>query len=284
MVTAFIFLDFLVISAFTSDAQAEPLTIKVMTYNIRSGIDNEGAGHLEEVLRIINAEKPDILGIQEIKINSVKYISAQTGLWSCAGVPSYGMQGQGLGVFSKWPFQIETVPIAGSNGKRNAARARLFINGQALSFYCVHFSRDGIKKKDPLGAFRLEMSSHSPRLAQAKSLVQTLSRDGALYKIMAGDFNTFTNSRPYAIIRETMSEAFSGSGSSSGTYRGGWLFEPKIDHIFYNNNLEVINSYVIRKGVSDHYPVVAVFTLNTDPDNSMRSRMEKHSKNMIRGD
>lgn len=46
-------------------------------------------------------------------------------------------------------------------------------------------------------------------------------------------------------------------GQPTWRYKAGWQFEQSLDHILYNDQFEPLNSYVVRKGNSDHIPVVA---------------------------
>lgn len=241
---------------------AEPLVLKVMTYNVHYARNQAGQVNLDEILDLIDDQKPDILALQEVRLSDLKRIRQRAGLEYAVRLPTYNSRFSGLGLLSRWPITFQSHRLVHSDGKRAFIQAAIDLNGIPLAFYNMHLTREGIEKNTPLKDFSLEMSSDSPRYQQVAQLKTLLDRDRHRFKIVVGDFNTFTNSRAYSELKASLNEATEGFPSVPGTYRSLWFFQPKIDHIFHSPNIHVRQAAVIERGPSDHFPVTAVMEID----------------------
>ncbi len=246
-------------------------TIKVMSYNIGEGVHTlSGKKISSSIYRLIQEVNPDILAIQELSDDPGK-IAQVAGLKYFFPV-SYknpnNWNGRGVCVYSRWPLKGQGIRLKTSN--RCFAQTMVSFKNVELSFYNVHLSRFDLGKHGLSGLLE-EFSSDGPRVDQMKNLVSILSKDQAKYKILAGDLNAFPRSTPYKLLSEVLADSFAQAFDTiAGTYR----FElnrnksmrrfpnPKIDHIFYGPGFTIVEAHVIKKGMSDHYPVIAVFRIN----------------------
>ena len=248
-------------------ALAWQVEIKVMSYNIRKGLDAARHKALDRVQEVVAEQLPDLLAVQEINAKDVGVLARTTGFAYYQAVRSYGKENwrPRLGVLSRWPIKVKALPLAGS--KRRLAKAVVDLQGIPLVFYVAHFSREGLATGGGKGLIK-EFLGLSSRSQQMASVVADIKADRHRYRILAGDLNTFPLSGPYRQLSEVMQDAFPrlfGKGSyrvselKSSQYQN--LPSPKIDHIFHSQAIRSLQAYVVEKGPSDHYPVVAILAL-----------------------
>lgn len=81
--------------------------------------------------------------------------------------------------------------------------------------------------------------------------------------ILAGDFNSVPNSYEYYHISEDLEDAFFTVGKGSSTSFHDYKFPIRIDYVFSSKSIAPIRYTVDRSvNISDHYPVVATFSLD----------------------
>jgi endonuclease/exonuclease/phosphatase (EEP) superfamily protein YafD len=88
--------------------------------------------------------------------------------------------------------------------------------------------------------------------------------------LVAGDFNDGDGSLPVDWLSNRLTNALSQFDKKTPTWRGrlgNTTLNLRLDHVFYSSQLRCRSARVIRAGVSDHFPVEAVFTrsLGTAP-------------------
>lgn len=78
--------------------------------------------------------------------------------------------------------------------------------------------------------------------------------------ILAGDFNDLPYSYTYFSLRENLENAFESKGRGFGFTYNKVLFFLRIDNVFFDKALEVLQFKTLREvDYSDHYPISAVF-------------------------
>ncbi len=75
--------------------------------------------------------------------------------------------------------------------------------------------------------------------------------------IVTGDFNDVPNSYAYHTIGNGLNNAFAEKGMGLGRTFSGISPVLRIDNIFADEKLEVLQYQVIKKKLSDHFPIVA---------------------------
>lgn len=225
------------------------IRIKVMSFNIAAG----KLASLQELADVIKAEKPDIVGLQELDYKTNReigiasnkrkdYLTELAYLTGMQGIffPAIDYKGgkYGIGVLTSHSFNKtkgELLPhAAGEQRVVGYTRIDMASIGE-LSFLVTH----------------LDMSSQENGLNQAKMIDQLFVTDNHP-KILVGDMNA----RPgTAVIDEFTSKWTRCLGDEATTGNGA-----KFDYIFFYPQAKwrVVSSKVLT-GVSksDHYPIVA---------------------------
>ena len=221
--------------------------LTVGTWNIKRGNEN-----LELQGWLIAAQRPDILGVQEVYINlkenksnllSVRTKDAQ--YMSFAETIKYPSGGQyGIGQISKFKPEKEEVTLLSSENKeqRCLQKVEYDINGKRVSVYNTHFSYESadIRKK------------------QFAEVLKVMNADTNEYKILTGDFNAkesefYGLSRKYKVVNTSATKFY--------TYNNKLIGMSQIDNIIVSKNITVLNARAIPTEYSDHYPLFAFLAL-----------------------
>ncbi|MCE6992896.1 endonuclease/exonuclease/phosphatase family protein [Dyadobacter sp. CY323] len=230
------------------------MEIKVMSFNIRHGLNLNDEPNLRDILKIIDENKPDLIALQAVdslidkgKVQfQLRQIAAQTGMDYLYGVADKSENGsQGVGILSTWPFEktqvIDLPKTAGSDPKVLLCGLVKPARGLTLRF-CNS---------------RLEYASVMDRALQAAYINQMLVN--SVQPVLIGmDMGARPNEQPYFSFRKNWQDA--AQGSQLQTWNEG-LPGDRLDYIFalLNSRVRVKNYKVIRNypRVSDHYPILA---------------------------
>lgn len=252
-------------------------TLKVISYNIRLGIADDGIHSWEyrksATCVMIERERPDLIGIQEGMIDQVRYIEQQCPQYVRLGVgrDDGREEGEIMAVYylrdrfellDDGTFWLSRTPDTVSRGWDAACNRtatwgvfRDRITGRNICYINTHL--------DHLGPVARE---ESVKLLAAK--VRELAPEGAAV-VLGGDFNSPTDD---SIFRPLDALLCSARDTSPATDRKGTFTDygriavpPLLDHLFYRNLLPI--SFRTLDGdygvpyLSDHYPIEAVFGL-----------------------
>jgi endonuclease/exonuclease/phosphatase family metal-dependent hydrolase len=237
------------------------MSLKVMTYNIRCGVNMSGQLDLRAIADLIRQESPDVAGIQEVDrhfaersrfVDQAAWLAAELGCHYAYGVnvdkPPI-QQGQprrqyGTALFSKHPITFSRNVHLSSfgNEQRGIMEASFVKEGRAVSVYNTHF---GLTREE--------------RLQQAEESIQLLDRSADV-RILVGDFNSEPSSP------EIQRLLGAGMRDACQAVANGLTFpsdEPgrRIDYIFYSGELRLDKAYTLSSLASDHRPIVAEFTI-----------------------
>jgi endonuclease/exonuclease/phosphatase family metal-dependent hydrolase len=235
-------------------------TIRLLTYNIHSGVGVDRRYDLDRIHRVLLEEKPDIAALQEVdchaKEGSTRDQAAQLaeglGISSsfCATRPS-GKGSFGIAVLSRFPVlhrQTYDLSHGASREPRFCLRVDLQVeDGAALHVFNCHLGlgtgeRTHQRKKMLSDAILLNENLHHP-------------------VVLMGDFND----RPLPVVSRTIRRHFKDAYRSVGkfwgpTFRAGPL-GLRLDYIYLSPEVRVIDCFVRRDSLarvaSDHRPVVA---------------------------
>jgi endonuclease/exonuclease/phosphatase family metal-dependent hydrolase len=269
-----VFLLLLVFS--TIYAQSE--NIKVMTYNIRCGYceDSSDVNHWSKrkflVAYMIKSHNPDLIGLQEAEQFQIKDLVKMLDDYDFYGVgrDDGKEKGESAAIFYKknrfipeeqktlWLSETPGLVSKGWDAALNRTVTILKLKELKLSeefyFLNTHFDHIGEKART---------ESSGLIINEIKKFTNNFS------VILTGDFNYTSKSDCYKIITEALSDAsiISKTESLGGniSFNGfGKQIEPnyKIDFIFVNDNVEVLNHIIdttTYNGLypSDHYPVIS---------------------------
>jgi endonuclease/exonuclease/phosphatase family metal-dependent hydrolase len=266
-------------------AGAEPVPVRVMSFNIRYGTASDGENHWnlrkEFLVETIQAFRPDLLGTQETLGFQRDFLATQLpgyAVWA-AGRDDGREAGEMMALYYRSDrferldaghFWLSTTPdVAGSKSWDSSlprmvswVRLRDRSGGQpALTFLNTHFDHRGPEA-------RLE----SARLLRRKAA--ELADGGPL--IVTGDFNSGEGSPPYQALfaagdppdllvdcfRQAHPERSGAEGTFSG-FRADSTGGARIDWIGVSRHWRVLEAGIDRtardgRTPSDHFPVTAV--------------------------
>jgi endonuclease/exonuclease/phosphatase family metal-dependent hydrolase len=245
-------------------------TFKVMDWNIQHGVDTSGVNNLDRVATWIATVNPDVVSLNEVEkqngYNSnadepavlKSLLEAKTGRtwYSCFAQRTGAAAGQGNLLLTRIPIE-SCVPYLLS-ASRSVARAKLTVNGVAVSAFSTH----------------LDDASASTRATQVDQLTSWAS-SAPEQRIIMGDFNASASSSELQSMKaaydDTWAVALSAGtavgypGNEAGNTRNG-----RIDYIWRSKGATQLVLQSVRVydtgGISDHRPLAATFSLTTAPD------------------
>lgn len=222
--------------------------LTVGTFNIKRGY-----GNLPMQGRMINIEKPDIMGLQELiqdtapgnivdNLASLKTINMpNTNFAKTIDLSSTSKYG--IGILSHYKISsVQTFTLdSGGYEKRILQKAVISIGGKKVSFYNTHFS----------------FNSADIRTKEFEQVAQIMKKDKNKYKILVGDFNAkgpeFAQIPGYTLAHTEQTTYYDYFGNA---------FEGNIiDNIIVTKNITVVNSRIIQASLSDHDPLFAYLIL-----------------------
>ncbi|PKM09391.1 MAG: endonuclease [Gammaproteobacteria bacterium HGW-Gammaproteobacteria-4] len=247
--------------------------LRVMTFNVRVPADtdmNAWVHRREQLVRVIAAEHPDVLGTQELTGEQGEYIAAHLPGYAWFGKDrDGGTNGEHMGVFYRtdrlqvlrsgdfWLSDTPDVPGSKTWGQPfprmvTWARFRLRDGGGTFDFFNTHFPyRD---------------QDVRARMLSADAIMQRIGRLPSTARvILAGDFNSGPDTPVYAKLTRALDDAWAMAASRSGPAETFHNFtgnpDRRIDWIltrgFATRAARTIATHDGARYPSDHFPVVA---------------------------
>lgn len=265
------------VTVFATACSEKKVEIKVMSYNIRAGVANDGDNSWEfrkpATKMLIEDVKPDIFGVQEAVDFQLNYILEECPGYKCVGVGREDGKSKGEHMSIFWntekielldwgTYWLSETPDTVSKGWdaaciRTATWTYLQHKESGKKFYYVNTHLDHI---GPV--------AQSEGLSLVVDRIAEMNPDGNPM-ILTGDFNI----RP---DNPALTENLDHKMKSARVYAkvtdnrptfNNWKEEPKkedvIDYIYFSSFSECLDFSVITKQfgdhpfVSDHYPVVS---------------------------
>jgi endonuclease/exonuclease/phosphatase family metal-dependent hydrolase len=261
--------------------------LRVMTWNVQHfdilNHKNPAAYNKQNMLNLINEVGPDVACFQEMvgalrnpkAINYVPSIKQQLNLnyeyYSYLSANSFdGDHEFGTIIFSKYPIINRQQSKAANNSYNNVFQyVDIVKDNDTFRIFNVHlqslkFSSNSIGwMENPTSdvnqskfVIKRLISGFNKRKQQTNAIVAALQQSPYPI-ILCGDFNDVPNSYAYSQINQYLNNAYRNAGFGlGGTYTkiSGSL---RIDNIFYSKQLQTLQTTVIKKPYSDHYPLVA---------------------------
>jgi endonuclease/exonuclease/phosphatase family metal-dependent hydrolase len=229
--------------------------LRVVSYNIKHGRGNDNAVDLERTAAVIRAQRPDIVGLQEVddraersgRVPQAEWLGTSLGMHHAFGrFMDYQGGAYGMAILTRQPITAtHSVQLPDGNEPRIALAVEVRLGAQALTIVNVHFDwvdDDGF------------------RYAQAQALTKYLDELKTPY-ILVGDFNDLPESRTLALFRARAGEARK-PATDRFTF-SATAPDREIDFIFFAppsrwraRDVTVVDERV----ASDHRPVVAVLS------------------------
>jgi len=231
--------------------------LRVMTYNIHVGRGMDQRLDLRRIAEVINAERPDLVGLQEVdrgvertgRIDEIAELARLTRM-EYAFAPNLRYQGgwYGVAVLSRLPIiSVDHRRYANRREaeRRGFLRVEVSAGGRTLNFVTTH----------------LDYQSSEGRVFETGQLLRALETvEWPL--VVVGDFNDEPTGEAYKWMRTRFTDAWAGGGGRGAgfTYPAD---EPRkrIDYIFCaveaGSLLRVRHARVVDSLASDHRPVTA---------------------------
>lgn len=251
----------LVILSVTGCAPREPVTLRVLSYNIRHGDGMDRHIDLERVAKVIREANPDLVAVQEVDrgVKRSSGVDQPAELARLTGMHAFfekniEFQGGDYGnaVLSRLPVEYHKnhpLPQSQPREQRGALEVRVRVSGRPITFIATHLDYH------PTDAERLAS------IAMFKGMVE---RCGKMPVIIAGDFNASPDSevlkRAVGFLRDT----FDPAGPDRFTFPADAPHD-RIDYILYTQypTLKCVEYRIIPEPLaSDHRPILAVFTVS----------------------
>ncbi len=259
--------------------------LRVMTYNVMGFSWYAKKKDAYMILKNIREQQPDIVCMQEYLARTDDKFHILDSLTNRYGYKYYKEHvivnsGKfyyfGGAVFSKYPLQnYHGIPFHNSvtNG---AFYIDVPMGKDTFRLVNVHFQSFSLKPREydweskyqgKTSRYKLiKIALYKMRLAFRKKSFQTEEVKKVLKAspypvILCGDFNDTPLSYTYSELTEDLDDSYLATGSGLGTTYAGNLPYLRIDYILADKKFRPFNSFVVRKGASDHYPYVCDFEL-----------------------
>ncbi len=182
----------------------------------------------------------------------------------------------GIATLSQYPIVDKGIVPFEREGTNMCIYTDIDFDGTIVRVYNMHLQSLHLGKSD-MNVFQYNGESQEEKLEEAKSLVGKLKQayskrqeqaekirqhiyDCQYPVIVCGDFNDTPLSFAYEQIKGELNDAFEVSGNGLGhTYNGNFPLL-RIDYMFYSKSLKNHHFEVVKKDLSDHYPLVGYFT------------------------
>ena len=278
--------------------------LRVLDWNVSSWDEyrkhkNGGKSHRLDMLQLIKEQNADVLCLQEFfefetsrlyapNIPAVKALGYKYYYF----VPQYFRYNKeyraGVVIFSKFPI-VDTAVIKYSKNSAadNLIYADVDVNGKTVRIMTTHLQSVRFNTGDYSDINKLKNTEGNPILA-SKTILSKLVRaydyrsDQAEEVkeaiatsphpvILCGDFNDVPNSYTYFTIKGDLNDAFLSKGSGIGKTLRFLGPTMRIDYILADDRLRIENFKKFNVPYSDHFPLMADFSLAGDAEGDKKS-------------
>lgn len=253
-------------------------SLNVMTFNCRAFYDfTNDKSTKPQILQLLQYEDMDIICFQEFPLNStskksiVSAIKEQTKLNYFYQPDNYA-----LAIFSKYPLNNTRV-LDTDKAANGCIYADVESPKGTVRIYNVHLKSNRVsddankvlanpdlKKKSTWLGIKTMMGkireTSKIRAEQAERISKHISLS-KLPTILCGDLNETPQSYSYCLLTKRLQDSFRKKGSGIGSTYAGKIPGLRIDYILTGNKIRVSDHRILRKEVSDHYPVVTTLHL-----------------------
>jgi endonuclease/exonuclease/phosphatase family metal-dependent hydrolase len=229
--------------------------IRVMTYNIHVGIGMDKKLDLPRIAAVINSQKPDLVGLQEVdrgvtrtqRIDEIAELAKLTKMnYDFAFNLHYQGGAYGVAILSRFPIRAMEHRLYQNlreAERRGFIRGEISLDGVTINFVTTH----------------LDYQFDDGRLFETQQLLAAL-KDVRGPLIVVGDFNDVPSGSAYQLMRESFTDVWTStrSGDEGFSYPADKPAK-RIDYIFARSTdgVRVKRAWIVNTLASDHVPVVA---------------------------
>lgn len=229
--------------------EVAPDELTIVTYNIRAGFGSDNRWDLERTARVIEAERPDLVLLNEVArgwlvasgADQALWLSQRVGMQLIFGAAAGDLHGNAL--LTRWRADgggyryVGPVPSALPRGavvgEVAVERGRLLVAGTHLDY---------------------PEAASATRLAQMRELLTLVGNHRPAFVL--GDMNAAADSAELDPLREA---GFIDAPAAVGMVQRTWPAhnpDRRIDHVFVSPDARPIEARVVETSASDHLPVV----------------------------
>lgn len=229
--------------------------VKVLTYNVRSFIDDDGRRCIDSIAAMVKSINPDILCFQEMGFSE----QVDSALLPLKPMPrSVSRDNLSPAIYSRYPIikagRIDTM--------KNVVWADMVLRDDTVRVFSLHLQSTEIRHADNEYIENREFLEEPDTTGKIRSMVTRLTLNNKLRAaqvdtishminsspypvIVCGDFNDTPISYTYRTMCEDMTDAFREVGRGySHTYRG--FFDMlRIDYVLCSENFEPLSYEVV---------------------------------------
>jgi vancomycin resistance protein VanJ len=246
--------------------------LSVMTFNTR-GFNLYGwieSPTIErEIIEFVRQEDPEIICFQEFSRLYEREVRGYPHRYATPYITDRTTQA----IFSKYPI-VNKGSLNFPESKNNALFADIVYRGDTLRVYNVHLQSYRVIPSRRMvrymasGRFYKRFTSAFVKQQEQALLIRKHMAASPYRIILCGDFNNTQFSRAYHIIKGEMNDSYLEKGSGFGTtYRLKFL-PLRIDAILADPSMTVESHRNYRQRMSDHFPVMASFSLGNTNNNN----------------
>ncbi|MEW1718689.1 endonuclease/exonuclease/phosphatase family protein [Streptomyces sp. NPDC093109] len=252
---------------------AAALSLRVMDWNIQGGKGTDGVTDINRIARVIGAQNPDVVTLQELHDNrAIGGVNQWQALLDA--LPGYSAHfaksdTNALGgvagnlILSKYPiketltYQLPQYPAGTTAVLRSLGGARLDVDGTAVRVYTTHLSAG-------VGTEATER-----RNRQARAVIDKLPSSLVTSPmLLTGDLNVRPDDgiRPWFAAADwidSWTRVNANTGASAVTHPGDGLDDSRIDYVYSTPALDVGSAHTVSTNASDHLPVVTDLTVRS---------------------
>jgi len=225
--------------------------VRVMNYNLHNGFDMMGHLGLEALAQVIEAENPDVIGLQEINRGWVVNGSTDMLEWLSRRLDMpYIWQSTtgelwGNAILSRLPFNetdLQSLPPPDTLLKRGFIWANVDVgNGQNLDIIDTHYHH--------------KADGSNIRIAQSQAILDYWAERP--FTLIMGDLNTESGEPEIQMLQDQgFLDVLDETNVTPGYTNDALNPFRRIDYIFITPDLTPINAAVPPEPASDHLPVV----------------------------
>lgn len=228
-------------------------TLRVMSYNIHVGVGMDKKLDLERIADVIENERPDLVGLQEVDRfvrrtelrDEILELAKLTGMEHAFAHNLDHQGGQyGVAILSRFHFhkidhrKYENLREA---ERRGMLRVEVKVDNRVINFVTTH----------------LDYQYEDGRLFETEQMLKFLQNvKGPL--IVVGDFNDETSGGAYKLMQKKFNDAWSVTNELGLSYPADKPAK-RIDYIFTRktDRVRALKAWTVNTLASDHLPVVA---------------------------
>ncbi|HZX08176.1 endonuclease/exonuclease/phosphatase family protein [Kribbella sp.] len=235
-----------------------------MTFNIHHGAGMNGKLDLERVARAIEASGAAVVGLQEVDrffdarsnwVDQPSWLAARLKMnyvfaanldWDPAE-PGKPRRQYGTLVLSKYPIvdsRNTLLPLHAGSEQRGLLEALIDVNGTPLRFANTH----------------LTTINDGERLEQVNAIVALL-KDAPEATLLVGDLNAVPTSTEVRTLTTHLTDTWKEKGFAFGFTNPVPVAIKRIDYQLHNSQLVATAASVPLTFASDHWPLVATYSL-----------------------